>query len=114
MSIAIKAAGNGIYVVRWITVSAEDGDPDEGAFVFTVKPAGTTQPATANGATTTASGTNGTPIWIPILVGILVLLIGLGSGLGIGRRNVVSPVSAIRRELAEQQAQEDIPTKRTH
>ncbi len=34
MSIAIKAAGNGIYVVRWITVSAEDGDPDEGAFVL--------------------------------------------------------------------------------
>ncbi len=113
MSIAIKAAGNGIYVVRWITVSAEDGDPDEGAFVFTVKPAVTTQPATANGATTTASGTIGTPIWVPILVGILALLIVLGSGLGIGRRSVVSPVSAMRRELAEQQAQEDIPTKRT-
>lgn len=113
MSIAIKVAGNGVYVVRWITVSAVDGDPDEGAFVFTVKPAVTTQPTTANGATTTASGTNGTPIWVPILVGILALLIGLGSGLGIGRRNVVSPVSTIRRELAEQQAQEDIPTKRT-
>lgn len=113
MSIAIKAAGNGVYVVRWITVSAVDGDPDEGAFVFTVKPAVTTQPTTANGATTTASGANGTPIWVPILVGILALLIGLGSGLGIGRRSVVSPVSTIRRELAEQQAQEDIPTKRT-
>src|SRR6266852_1725833 len=33
MSIAIKpdaSKSNGVYVVRWITVSAEDGDPDQG------------------------------------------------------------------------------------
>src|SRR5262249_8497848 len=35
MTIQIKPTGNGVYVVRWITVSAEDGDPDQGAFVFT-------------------------------------------------------------------------------
>src|SRR5260370_21022492 len=40
MSIAIKpdsANLNGIYVVQWKTVSALDGDPDQGAFVFTLK-----------------------------------------------------------------------------
>lgn len=50
MSIAIKPAANGIYVVRWITVSAEDGDPAQGAFGFTVKPSGSATPT----ATTTA------------------------------------------------------------
>ena len=49
MSIGIKASDNGVYVVRWITVSADDGDPDQGAFVFTVKP---TVAATGNTNTT--------------------------------------------------------------
>lgn len=113
MSVAIKAGGNGVYVVRWITASAVDGDPDEGAFVFTVKPGVTTQPTTPTGATTTALGTNGTPIWVPILVGVLALLIGVGCGLAIGRRSAVSPMRAMRKALAEQQAREDSPTKRT-
>src|SRR6266516_825331 len=112
MSIAIKAAGNGIYVVRWITVSAEDGDADEGAFVFTVKPASTAQPATSNRTTTTAAGTGVTPLWVPIVVGVIALLIGLLSGIGLGRRSAVSPVRTMRRKVAEQQQQEeDLPTK---
>src|SRR5436305_10760038 len=87
MSIDIKPTGNGVYVVRWITVSAEDGDPDQGAFVFTVKPAVVATPtATGNGtsSTTTSSGTDGIPLWVPILVGIVALVVRLGSGLGIG------------------------------
>lgn len=113
MSVSIKSDGNGVYVVRWITVSAVDGDPDEGAFVFIVKPGGTTQPATGNGTTPTASATSGTPLWVPIVVGVLALLIGLVSGLGIGWRSAVSPVRTMRRMIAEQQRQgEDIPTKR--
>src|SRR5205807_6086793 len=87
MSITIKPTGNGVYVVRWITVSADDGDPDQGAYVFTVKPAvTTTHPATSTGTTTptTTGGTSGMPVWVPILVGIVALLVGLGAGLGIG------------------------------
>src|SRR6266567_4268610 len=38
MSITIKPNGNGVYIVRWITVSALDGDPDQGAFFFNVQP----------------------------------------------------------------------------
>ncbi len=81
--------------------------------LFTVKPAVMTRPTTGNGATATASGTGGTPLWVPILVGILALLIGLGSGIGIGRRSAVSPVMAMRRMVAEQQPQEDRPTQHT-
>ncbi|GCE24002.1 hypothetical protein KDK_78020 [Dictyobacter kobayashii] len=50
MSVNIKPEKNGVYVVRWITVSAQDGDPDQGAYVFTVGPAAsgtTTQPQAA-------------------------------------------------------------------
>jgi len=111
MSITIKAAGNGIYVVRWITVSAVDGDPDEGAFVFTVKPADTSQPATGNRTTITAAGTGATPLWVPIVVGVLALLLGLGSGIGLGRRSTVSSMRTVRRTVAEQQQEEDLPTK---
>src|SRR5438874_3235837 len=79
MSITVKpdkANLNGVYVVRWITVSAEDGDPDQGAFVFTVNTGAVTSPTLAAttttstaSSTTTTSGTGGTPIWVPIVVG---------------------------------------------
>src|SRR5215472_256102 len=59
MSITIKpdnANLNGVYVVQWKTVSAEDGDPDQGAFVFTVQPGAATTP-TPIATTTTSHGT---------------------------------------------------------
>ena len=103
---------NGIYVVRWITVSAEDGDPDQGAFVFTVKanaaatptvaPTTTTNQTTPPPSNTTSSGSGGTPVWVPIVVGIVALLIGLGGGLGLGRRNSAPAISSIRRTVAQQ------------
>jgi copper resistance protein C len=92
MSITIAPEKNpGIYVVRWITVSADDGDPDQGAFVFTVNPAGvaaTPAPTAAKQAATPAStaGTSGTSPWISIVVGVIALLVGLGGGLALGRR----------------------------
>src|SRR5437588_4195625 len=118
MSIGIKASDNGVYVVRWITVSADDGDPDQGAFVFTLKPAVVTTPtATSSGtsSTTTTSGTGGTPLWVPILVGIVALVVGLGAGLGIGRSTAKpSTVSTMRQRVSAEQQQEDTtPTKRS-
>src|SRR5215472_1800941 len=50
MSITIKPNGTGVYIVRWITVSALDGDPDQGAFFFNVQP---NAPAKAPAATQT-------------------------------------------------------------
>jgi len=117
MSITIKPTEDGIYVVQWITVSAEDGDPDQGAFVFTVKSGvtATPTPAPATGQTTpppaSTSGTGGTPLWVPIVVGILALLVGLGGGLGIGRRSRPASLATMRKAVAAEQ-QEEAPTKR--
>jgi copper resistance protein C len=116
MSITIKpdpANLKGVYVVRWITVSAQDGDPDQGAFVFTVNAAAAVvspTPSTSQGTTTTTSTTNssgGTPVWVPIVVGVLALLIGLGGGLGLGRRSSpASSVASMRKTIAQQEEKE--------
>ena len=117
MSITIKpdtANLNGVYVVQWKTVSAKDGDPDQGAFVFTVNTgaAATPTPAvTATTSTTNTTGTGGTPIWVPIVVGIVALLVGLGAGLGFGRRSSASSVGAMRKAVTRQ-SQEEEPIQR--
>src|SRR2546425_3458563 len=114
MSITIKpdpANLHGVYVVQWKTVSAEDGDPDQGAFVFTVNaaavasptPAATTSTSQATTpSNTNTSGTSGTPIWVPIVVGVIALLVGLGAGLGFGRRSSASSVGAMRQAVSKQ------------
>jgi copper resistance protein C len=115
MSISIKPTGKGVYVVRWITVSAEDGDPDQGAFVFTVKPAvvAPSVPSSNGATTTTTTGTGGSPLWVPILVGIVALVVGLGAGLGIGRSTArPSSLGAMRQTVASKQEEETPSTKR--
>ncbi len=120
MSIAIKpdsANLNGVYVVQWKTVSALDGDPDQGAFVFTVKtgtvttptPLATTTASTAP-STTTTSGIGGTPVWVSIVVGVVALLIGLSVGLVLGRRRTASSVGTMRKAVT-QQSQNEEPIK---
>lgn len=102
MSITIKPSGDGIYVVRWITVSAEDGDPDQGAFVFTVKAgaaasstgsasattAGT--PASTPNSATSAQASSGSPVLPAVIAAIVALLVGLGAGFGLGRRGAAA------------------------
>ncbi len=118
MSIPImpdKAHLDGVYVVRWITISAEDGDPDQGAFVFTVNANVTTTPtpvATTSTSTTTSTtnGSTGTPIWVPIAVGLIALLIGLGFGIWFGRRRTrtTSSIAAMRKTVAGEAKEESI------
>ncbi len=115
MSITIKPSGNGVYIVHWITVSAVDGDPDEGAFFFNVQPSAPAKAPTTS-ATTTPPTTGGTSLWIPIGVGIVALLVGLGGGFGLGRGRSRPAVSTMRKVVAEQQEPTDTtatPTKHT-
>lgn len=86
MSVAIKPDKTGIYTVHWKTVSADDSDPDEGAFAFTVTSASSSTTATAAN-----SGMTGTPLWVSIIAGVVALLVGLGVGVGIGRAGKSQP-----------------------
>ena len=113
MSITIKPdpqLSAGVYIVHWITVSALDGDPDEGAFTFTVNSGAAATPtstaaatATTTGQTTTTSnnsGNGGTPIWATIVIALAALVVGLGGGFGLGRRrSPSSSVGALRRTI---------------
>src|SRR5712691_3386267 len=117
MSISIKpdkANLNGIYVVRWITVSAQDGDPDKGAFVFTVNTGAVTTPTpvatkttSTTPSTTTTSGTGGIPVWVSIVAAVVALLVGLGVGLGLGRRRTASSVGTMRKAVTQQSQDEE-------
>ncbi len=88
MSVKIKTdEGNGIYIVHWITKSADDGDPAEGAFAFTVNP-NTTQASASSQPTVTKTPTtnnSSSPVVPAIIAGVIALLVGLGAGFGIGR-----------------------------
>ncbi len=92
MSVTIKPEKDGIYVVRWNNVSSNDGDPDQGAFTFTVKSSAAAG-ATSTPAQKTPATSSGTPVWVPILVGIVALLLGLGAGIALGRNR--RPAAAV-------------------
>jgi methionine-rich copper-binding protein CopC len=117
MSIAIKASGNGVYIVHWITVSSDDGDPDEGAFIFTVNPnaangsTGVTAKSTARTGTPTATTSgSGFPVAPVVITGIVALLVGLGAGFGIGRsRSNAAP--AITKDAGTTQTQDEVTSK---
>lgn len=111
---------NGVYVVHWITKSALDGDPDEGAFIFTVNtgaaatatPAATTTSSTGQITTPTTTNTSGgTPFWLAAILALVSLVIGLGAGLLLGRRSSIHPssaaavsgLSAMRRSMKQEQ-----------
>lgn len=100
MSVDIQPEKNGVYIVRWTTVSAADNDPDQGAFVFTVGTSASSstpaqaQPTTISkpAATPATHASDNTPAnWIPIVTGLIALLVGLGVGVGIGRGRKPAP-----------------------
>ncbi len=96
MSIAIKPEKTGVYVVRWVTVSADDGDPDQGAFTFTVKPPVAASTSSQAQTTNTAkvaptSNTNSFPTLPVVITGLIALLVGLSAGFGIGRNRTAIP-----------------------
>jgi copper transport protein len=111
MSVAIKSQATGVYIVRWITVSADDNDPAQGAFTFTVGSAASKAPAAQQPATssTAATGNSGTPVWVPVVAAVVALLVGLGAGVGIGRGRVAAATEATASPVTS--AQEKTSTK---
>jgi methionine-rich copper-binding protein CopC len=97
MTVNMKGNDSDIYLVEWHTVSADDGDPDIGAFVFHVSSApGAQATATASaksGGTGSGSGsgksssTSGAPAWLVILVGLVGLGVGAGGAMALRRRD---------------------------
>jgi len=122
MSIAIAPTSghvNGVYIVFWQTVSADDGDTASGSFTFTVNTSAAgsatptptpsqsnvSTPASSSGA---SSGASGTPVWVPIVAALVALLVGLGAGLGLGRRRPASaPLSSMRASIAQAREEEE-------
>lgn len=116
MSIQLKPESGGVYVVRWITVSAEDNEADEGAFVFTVKSATTAATPTATGTTPpptppppTATN-NGFPIAPVSIAAIIALLLGLAAGFGFGRAQA-RPSTHAGNNATSAAASEEAPDK---
>jgi methionine-rich copper-binding protein CopC len=85
MTVPMKGNGSETYLVVWHNVSAQDGDPDAGAFTFLVNPSGTL-PKGASNQSATASNSNGAPGWVVAVVGVAGLIIGGLGGLLLGRR----------------------------
>lgn len=82
MTVAMQGNGSEVYLVEWHTVSADDGDPDIGAFTFNVNSSGGAATPTATAESIGSSGTSsGTPAWVVALVGVLGLAIGAGGTL---------------------------------
>lgn len=91
MTVPMQGDGSEVYLVEWQTVSADDGDPDIGAFTFDVNASGSAaasptvtpdaaSPASSSGSTG-SSGSSGSPGWVVALVGIAGLVAGAGGTL---------------------------------
>jgi len=121
MSVQIKPESTGgVYIVRWITVSADDNDPDEGAFVFTVKSSAAVTPTPNTTGTGTAQTTPTPPAsttannsfpFVPVSVAaVLALLIGLAAGYGFGRGQA-NPATSADSSTAGEEVPEKSPDK---
>ncbi len=74
-SIAMKGDGSDIYRVDWNNVSADDGDPTLGAFVFAVDPSGKSDKV-APATSTSAGSSSGISPLVAVLTGIGGLVVG--------------------------------------
>jgi methionine-rich copper-binding protein CopC len=75
-TISMKGDDSDIYRVDWQTVSAEDGDPTLGAFVFAVDPSGKSDKVVTT--TSVAPTSSGVPPLIAALIGVGGLILGGG------------------------------------
>jgi methionine-rich copper-binding protein CopC len=91
MTVGMQGDDSETYLVVWHNVSADDGDPDTGAFTFIVSATATPQPTAttaggSGGTHTSSSGSTGIPGWVAALIGILGLVVGAAGGMFYSRR----------------------------
>ena len=77
-SVSMKGDDSDIYRVDWNNVSAEDGDPTLGAFVFAVDPSGQSDKVTPTATTPAATTSTGVSPWVAVLIGLVGLIVGAG------------------------------------
>lgn len=82
MTVPVTGDGDGTYLVEWHTISADDGDPDIGAFTFIVS-----KSASVSAAPAPSSGSSGgTPVWLTLLIGLVGIAVGAGGAYLVSRR----------------------------
>jgi methionine-rich copper-binding protein CopC len=98
MTVPMKGTNAEIYLVVWHTVSADDGDPDVGAFNFLVNPSQSSIQAVSSGSGSAnpSTSSSGMPIWLGVLLGVVGLIVGAGGWfaaqrLGLGLVGVSTP-----------------------
>jgi copper transport protein len=74
-SVTMKGDGSDIYRVDWNNVSAEDGDPTVGAFVFAVDPSGKSDKVTPSAPIIVQESPGVSPL-VAVLIGLAGLVIG--------------------------------------
>jgi len=89
MTVSMQGNGSEIYMVEWHTVSADDGDPDIGAFNFLVNPSAATKQTVLPKTTTTTSSSSGMPIWLGVVLGVIGLVVGGGGGYFLAQRSSI-------------------------
>lgn len=88
MTVSMQGDGSEIYMVEWHTVSADDGDPDIGAFNFLVNPSTATKQTVLPHTTSTgSSSSSGMPIWLGVVLGVIGLVVGGGGGYFLAQRS---------------------------
>lgn len=89
MTVGMRGNGADTYLVEWHNVSADDGDPDIGGFVFHVNVNGalpTGSAALPTGSAASKGSSSGAPAWVVVLVGVLGLIVGGAGGALASRR----------------------------
>jgi hypothetical protein len=71
----MKGDGSDIYRVDWNNISAEDGDPTLGAFVFAVDPSGKSDKVTTSAPVIVQESPGVSPL-VAVLIGLAGLVIG--------------------------------------
>jgi copper transport protein len=84
-SVTMKGDGSDIYRVDWNNVSAEDGDPTLGAFVFAVDPSGKSDKVTSSVPTEVHESPGVSPL-VAVLIGLAGLAIGGMGGVYVANR----------------------------